>query len=653
MKKRLLVLLLAFATTGFSQTTRTNTRTQAYYHFSKARILDEQGQANQAIEEYKKALELDPNNSLIFSEMAESYLRNNRVREAVDTAERAVRANPDNIEAHKLLSQIYVQLIGRANAQQPPSPDVINNAIREFEEIVRIDPNERQSFLMLGRLYQIKGDRSKATEIYRKFLGAEPGSEEGVTALAKLQMDAGNNKEAATLLEEFIKGRPDSDVALETLGQAYSDLQEYDKAAEAYRRASELDPDDLELKKSHAQALFLADKFDEAGKLYLDLAAVEPDDGLVSLRLGQIYRRQMKYDLARKNLQKAAQSFPDSVEVQFNFVLLDRDEGLLEDALKRTSEILKKTERANGRYSESERQNRQIFMTHQAILHGLLGNYAEADREFSELKTLAGGKDPRFDLMVIETYQKGKLLDKALQRSEQALTEAPDNRQLQMVRADLIAEKGRVDEGVKALQKLMKGTNEDLDVLSAITSIYQRARKFDEAQATLSQALQRFPNEQQVYFMQGALYEKMNKVNDAEKAFRKALEFEKDDPAVLNYLGFMLADHGMKLEEAVTMIQKAVKADPTSGAYLDSLGWAYYKLNKLDLAEEYLKKAIIFYKTDASIHDHLGDLYFKTRRFEEARNEWTKSLQLATEKDEIDKVKKKLDDLKNSRAANK
>ncbi len=653
MKKLLFVLLLAFATTGFSQTARTNTRTQAYYHFSKARMLDEQGQASQAIEEYKKALELDPNNSMIFSEMAESYMRNNRVREAVDTAEKAVRANPDNVEAHKLLSQIYVQLIGRANAQQPPSPEVINNAIREFEEIVRIDPNERQSFLMLGRLYQIKGDRNKATEIYRKFLGAEPGSEEGVTALAKLQMDAGNNKEAVALLEEFIKGRPDSDVALETLGQAYSDLQEYDKAAEAYRRASELDPDDLEVKKSHAQALFLADKFDEAGKLYQDLAAVEPDDGLVSLRLGQIYRRQMKYDLARKNLQKAAQFFPDSVEVQFNFVLLDRDEGFLEDALKRTSDILKKTDRANGRYSESERQNRQIFMTHQAILHGLLGNYAEADREFSELKTLAGGKDPRFDLMVIETYQKGKLLDKALQRSEQALAESPDNRQLQIVRADLIAEKGRVDEGVKALQKLMKGTKEDLDVLSAITSIYQRARKFDEAQNTLNQALQRFPNEEQVYFMQGALYEKMNKVNDAEKAFRKALEFEKDDPAVLNYLGFMFADHGIKLDEALTMIQKAVKSDPTSGAYLDSLGWAYYKLNRLDLAEEYLKKAIIFYNTDASIHDHLGDLYFKTKRYEEARNEWTKSLQLATEKDEIDKVKKKLDDLKNSRAANK
>src|SRR5882762_6149401 len=99
MTKYLLVLLLVSATaiSGFAQTA--NKRAEAYYHFSKARLLDDQGQASQAIEEYKKALELDPNNSLIFSEMAESYMRNNRVREAVDTAEKAVRANPDNVEA--------------------------------------------------------------------------------------------------------------------------------------------------------------------------------------------------------------------------------------------------------------------------------------------------------------------------------------------------------------------------------------------------------------------------------------------------------------------------------------------------------------------------------------------------------------------------
>src|SRR3989454_8589351 len=105
MNKYLLVLMLAlaFATTGFTQA-KTNSRLEAYYHFSKARLLDDQGKTSQAIEEYKKALELDPNNSLIFSEMAESYLRNNRLREAIETAQKAVQSDNENIEAHKLLT---------------------------------------------------------------------------------------------------------------------------------------------------------------------------------------------------------------------------------------------------------------------------------------------------------------------------------------------------------------------------------------------------------------------------------------------------------------------------------------------------------------------------------------------------------------------
>ena len=654
MNRQLLVLLLALAFTspGFSQTA-TNTRVDAYYHFSKARLLDDQGQSSQAIEEYQKALQDDPNNSLIYSEMAASYLRNNRLREAVDTAQKAIQADRDNIEAHKLLTTVYLQVIGRANAQQPPSANTINSAIHEFEEIIRIDPTERQSLLMLGRLYQIKGDRDKAAEIYKQFLGIEPGSEEGITALAKLHMDAGNYKEAIELLDDFVKQRPDSDSALQTLGEAYSATQEYDKAADAYKRASELDPDDIEIKKAEAQAEFLADNLADAAKLYEDLLKTEPDDAVARLRLGQIYRRQMKYDLAHENLQKAVEAFPDNIEVQFNLVLLDRDEGRLEEALKLANDLLKKTEKANGRYTEAEKQNRRIFLINQGILNQTLGNYNEAIRTFQEVKTLTNEKDGRMDALIIETYRISKNPEKALQYSEQALSTAPDNRQLQMLHADLVAERGKVDEGIKALQQLQKGNNDDLDVLSAMVSVYQRAKHFDEAQTVLNKAVQRFPNEEQVYFLQGSVYEKQKKYADAEKAFRKALELQKDDPAVLNYLGFMFADRGIHLDEAEAMTQKAIQSDPTNGAYLDSLGWVYFKQNRLDRAEEYLKRAIIFLNSDSSIHDHLGDVYFKTKRYEEARTEWNKSLQLSTEQDEIDKLKKKLEELKTTKAAKK
>ena len=180
-----------------------------------------------------------------------------------------------------------------------------------------------------------------------------------------------------------------------------------------------------------------------------------------------------------------------------------------------------------------------------------------------------------------------------------------------------------------------------------MANIYQRAKKGEEAQNIAETIVKQFPDNSNAYFQQGAIYERLKKYNEAERAFRHALDIEKDNPAVLNYLGYMLADRGVKLDEAVSLIQKAVDQDPNNGAYLDSLGWAYFRQNKLDKAEEYLTKALKFSGNDATVNDHIGDLYFRTQRFEQAKAAWTKTVELSNDPEEIAKVKKKLDDLKN------
>src|SRR5215471_8666993 len=96
------LFLLAFASSAFAQAPAARPagaqsgRSEMYYHFSLARQLDEEGLWTQAVDEYKKALELDSNNSLIYAEMADTYRRNNRVREAIEAAQKAVQLNRDN-----------------------------------------------------------------------------------------------------------------------------------------------------------------------------------------------------------------------------------------------------------------------------------------------------------------------------------------------------------------------------------------------------------------------------------------------------------------------------------------------------------------------------------------------------------------------------
>ena len=645
MKKGVLgLLLLAFVSSAFAQTQ--SKRPEAYYHFSMARQLEEQGQWNQAIDEYKKALDLDPNNSGILSEMAQTYLRNTRAREAVDTANKAIAADPNNIDAHRLLRDIYVSTL----TGQQPSRENINLAIRELVEIVRLDPTDRVAFLMLGRLYQALNENDKAEEIYKKYLGVEPGSEDGVLALARLHMDSGNNKSAIELLENFLKGEPDADQVLAALGEAYAASNEYAKAANAYKRALTWNPDEIEWKAAYAEALYFNEQFDEAAKVYLELLKADPRNAQALLRMSQVYRRQMKYDQARSTLQQLTKLDPTNVELLFNLYLIDRDEGLLEDALQRLEEILKRTESPNGLYNESQQQNRRMFLTQAALLNSWLGRYDAAVTAFSSLKTISPDKD-RVDAYIIDTYRTAKNLNKAGEQLERALKESPGSRHLQILSAELSAEKGRPDDAIKALQKI-GGTEPDLQVLAAMSGIYERAKKFDDAINVLNTAAKRFPRESEVYFLQGALHERQKKYGEAEQAFRKALEIEADDPATLNYLGYMLAERGIKLDEALTMTQKAVKSDPVNGAYIDSLGWVYFKLNQLDLAEQNLKRAVRFAPTNATMYEHLGDVYYKLARYQDAAAQWTKGLQFATEDEETDRIRKKLDQAK-TRVANR
>ncbi|MGH9676858.1 MAG: tetratricopeptide repeat protein, partial [Candidatus Acidiferrum sp.] len=139
----------------------------------------------------------------------------------------------------------------------------------------------------------------------------------------------------------------------------------------------------------------------------------------------------------------------------------------------------------------------------------------------------------------------------------------------------------------------------------------------------------------------------------AEVEFKKALAVNPRDAAVLNYYGYMLGDRGIRLEEAQSLVQRALKEEPNSGAYLDSLGWIYYHENKLADAEITLRKAVQFESHDATIRSHLGDVYAKSGRMDLAATQWEKSLQewrhslpADVENDKIAEVEKKLSQVK-------
>ena len=148
-----------------------------------------------------------------------------------------------------------------------------------------------------------------------------------------------------------------------------------------------------------------------------------------------------------------------------------------------------------------------------------------------------------------------------------------------------------------------------------------------------------------------SLYDE-KRFDEAEKKFRELLSEDPNNAPALNYLGYMLADRNVKLGDAHVMIQKALDLDPQNGAYLDSLGWVYYRQNKFKLAERYLRRSLEKYKHDPTVLSHLGDVYLKLdqaklaeKHWRRSIEEWERSAPSDRDDDAINELRKKLSNI--------
>jgi predicted Zn-dependent protease len=162
--------------------------------------------------------------------------------------------------------------------------------------------------------------------------------------------------------------------------------------------------------------------------------------------------------------------------------------------------------------------------------------------------------------------------------------------------------------------------------------VYEQGQQWNDAEQSVHSAekiASASPDKDQnemIGFMLGAIFERQKKYDQAEEQFRKVLDVNPRNSSVLNYYGYMLADRGIRLEEATDMIKRALVDDPDNAAYQDSLGWAYFKQNKFPEAEEYLRKAATRESHDPTILSHLGELYSKMGKDDLAEAQFQKSL---------------------------
>jgi Flp pilus assembly protein TadD len=193
----------------------------------------------------------------------------------------------------------------------------------------------------------------------------------------------------------------------------------------------------------------------------------------------------------------------------------------------------------------------------------------------------------------------------------------------------------------------MKNTSEDVIRYNALAALYAQLGRGAEAVEASNKALGLVPPENEslrddLLIQLSSSQEKAGDIKGAEETLRRVLQRNPNNHRALNNLGYVLIERNEKLPEALAMIQRAVRLEPFNSSYLDSLGWAYFKLNRLDEAERYLADAARRDASSPTIQEHLGDLHHKRGHSDQARLAWQKALSLSVEAAETSRLRAKL-----------
>jgi tetratricopeptide (TPR) repeat protein len=655
---------LSFAQTP-NQTTGRNTnapedkKSAVYYHFAMGRLYSElagayAGSQNEyitkAIQHYQEALKADPTASMVFEELTDLYAQTGRFQDAIAEGEQLLKNNPDNLDARRMLARIYARAITAGSPEGRYNEAMLAKAIEQYQAVTTKDPKDAESWIMLGRLYHIKGNNAEQEKAYTAALKADPNNEDALAGLAVMYSDMGDSQKAIEKLKEATAKKP-NEQTLAALAEAYERTRDYKNAADTLRRALELYPDNDRFERSLAENLLFSNQLDDALKLYQQLASEDEKDTGLKVRIAEIYR--VKHDLvkAREALNKAKAADSGSMDVAYEEVNLLEAEGKSDQAILQSKKLVDDTSRRT--YNPAQSGYRASLLRRLGLLYRNSGQFAQAVEAFRQMGNMTTTPNPEAAVLVIDTYRQARDYDSALREAEAAVKKFPDERIVRIAYAEVLSDRGKIDEAVAEMNKLPKG-EDDRENLIQTAQILEKGKRWQEMGRVLDQAERLSRNDDEriaVIFMRGAMLERMKKFDDAEAMFRKVIAMDADNAGALNYLGYMLADRNVRIDEAYNMIKKALEIDPQNGAYLDSMGWVYYRQGKYKEAEESLLRAIDRTGDDPTIHEHLGDVYAKLGNTKDAIAQWQaamKAYQNSAESDQdpdqVAKLSKKLED---------
>jgi tetratricopeptide (TPR) repeat protein len=604
------------------QPPRPSSQAEAYYEFVLGRHLESESAIDEAIAAYERARALDPRSAEVPAELAGLYARQGRFAEARTVAEAALAIDASNEEAHRVLGSVFAALADNDAKDATVTPaEAARRAIDHLERGRRREAATDAGIdLTLGRLYLNASRPEDAARVLRRLLVEEPDLPEAAVLLARAETALGQPERAAAALEAAASGNPR---LLASLAELYERQQRWPDAAATYQRLSAMSPGSHDTRIRWATALLQIDtaaSFAQAREALGPVLDATPTEPRALYLLSTAERRAKDFAAAEATALKLIAAQPESPSGPFALAQVYEDQRLFVKA----ADVLLP---AVTRFAAQADPPRELLtlLAHLGFAQLQAGRAESAIETFERARALGAGA-ASFDASLIQAYLLARKYDQAAELARAARIRRPTELRLAQLEARALSKAGRKDRAVVVMRDAVAEHADDVQAHLTLAEILQDAARADEADQVLDQAAERFPAEISVPFQRGALLEQRKDYSRAEAAFRQALAHDPLHAPSLNYLGYMLAERGDRLDEAVSLVERALAIDPDNGSYLDSLGWALFKQKKVDQAEPLLRRAAEQAPNNSVVQDHLGDVLWAAGKRPEAVAAWTQSL---------------------------
>jgi len=504
-----------------------------------------------------------------------------------------------------------------------------SDALSEYFRAFAVDANAGIA-TRASEVAAARSDHERSLEFADKALALEPRNARASWLRGSALFNLGREAEALTSLKAAVDADSDRAEYLRTLGHVADRMDDLKLAARCYRRAVWLDDSDGEVWFQLAATELRLGRFGAADTALLYATDINPiRPGLMFMR-GFISQSLGRLDEAREAYLEHLSVHPDDQAGRRQLMIVLARQKRWSEALVEARSL-----------SAGQPDDLELIRWH-ADMAFEAGKDKEALGVLQDLRDKRPGDFESLALRVGVLARHDRTAD-AAKDVERSLAKSPQDVELLLLAARVRLLANQPDLALPHAERARTVAPDSLGPRIMIARVYQAQKRGRDAEQVLVEATRKFPDANGAFFELAAVREKLGDLPGAEAAVRDVLAREPDHAAALNALGYLWADHDRNLEEAVRMILKALESDPENGAFLDSLGWAYYRLGRLQDARELLERALDRSGGDPVIHEHLGDVYKALRLNGLAKDQYR--MTLATDK-QNPRVRAKLDGLR-------